>query len=466
MDTPQFTDDQFVNGALLTSAMTELQGNFSTIGSTLHTAGLLDPSALVFTPTNLVLQIQAPSSFAVLFGNGLVVGAHGTANGADSSTYSLNLASLVPGSGSQTVFILAQYTTIGEAQTLVIGPPQGHPDFDPNFAPFEFFNVLRDSINVIASTTAADNSTTFELARITLNAGATLITSAQIVKSNQVFASAVLNPTGVVAGTYAGATVTVGVDGRISGIAAVGYGILNANNTWTGGTNTFTGAIQVNGAATIEGITFFGTSGEFFMAPNFNGGTTSQLLSFAASQFLEFVPGTGFIWNTTGQISVVAGSTIGLIAPAGVNISAALTTGGPIVAEGATSDISAGRRLLAAVGALGSGDLNAAAILADFPFSAAGDGYTELPNGIIIQWGVGANITVPQTIGFNIPFPNACFSVICEEGAPAGWGGTSPTVMGAQSPSTTSFDLYVLKWNGAAWANSGGIAFRWIAIGF
>lgn len=220
MDTPVFVDGQFVNATLLSYAVAAATSNFKTVGSELHSTGLLNPSSLTFTPSNLTVQIDAPSPFAVLFGSGLVVGAHGTVAGADTSTYSLNLSSLVPGSGSQTVYILAEYATVSEDLTTVVGPPPGHPDYDPAFTPFEFYTVDRDTLSIVGSTSPADNSTSFELARISLSAGQGTITSAEIVTSHWYYASSVLNPTGVAPGSYTNANITVQADGRISAISA------------------------------------------------------------------------------------------------------------------------------------------------------------------------------------------------------------------------------------------------------
>src|SRR5690348_6624373 len=170
MDTPQFTDGQFVNGSLLNGAFASAIANEKANSNEMHYPGLYNPSSLVFTPSSLVVQIQAPSPFAVLFGSGSLAGAHGTTAGADTSTYSLNMASFVPGSGSQTVYLLAEYTQIGENLVQVVGPPPGHPDYDATFNPFSFYTTQRDSLSIVGSTAPADNVTSFELARITLSA--------------------------------------------------------------------------------------------------------------------------------------------------------------------------------------------------------------------------------------------------------------------------------------------------------
>src|SRR6185437_5782854 len=145
-------------------------------------------------------------------------------------------------SGSQTVYCLSQVTTIGENLVTVVGPPPGHPDYDPTFNPFDFYNTRRDSLSITASTTAPNNTTTFELFRVVLNAGQSIITSGQIDTSHWQYASAVLNPTGVSAGTYPSATITVGIDGRVSSASTttINGKLLNVQQFSTPGTFTYT----------------------------------------------------------------------------------------------------------------------------------------------------------------------------------------------------------------------------------
>lgn len=445
MDTPVFADGQFVNAALLNEAFVSDQADFQFIGDRLHTPGLLSPSTLVFTPTNLVVQIQAPAPFAVLFGNGTLTGAHGTVDGADTTTYNLNFASFVPGSGSQTVYCLAQVASIGENLVTVVGPPPGHPDYDPTFNPFDFYNTQRDSLSITASTTAPNNTTTFELFRVVLNAGQSIITSGQINTANWHYASAVLNPTGVTAGTYTGATITVSADGRITTASSVAYGPLAGNNTWTG-TNTF------------DLTTFFGTSGQFYLNPN-NAG--SQLLNFAANNYLQYTSGTGLALNSTGSVSV-GGTQINLDAP--VNTTSTIGSDGNITAVNG--------RLRATFGAKGSGDGNAAVILNDYGTeSFSNPGYVVRPDGLIIQFGIqvlNGNPTIAES--FPIAFPHACLTVVCTEGAAnGGWGanGFQPTIHGASGFNTTQWFHGGVGWDDTSktWHYS-NLTTTWIAIGF
>lgn len=218
MQTPALVDGQFVDGTLLNQMVAQFMVDFGMSGSALHTPGLLSPASLTFTPSALTVLVQAPAPFAVLFGNGLVVQANGAINGALSSSTTVSFASLVPGAGSITAYIAASYIQIGQQQTQVVGPPVGHPDFDPNFAPFQFFLEQLDSLNIFATVTPPNNTTVFELGRITLTAGQSTITP-PINTANWHYASSVLNPTGVTAGSYAFSSITVGADGRVTSAA-------------------------------------------------------------------------------------------------------------------------------------------------------------------------------------------------------------------------------------------------------
>lgn len=165
-------------------------------------------------------------------------------------------------------------------------------------------------------------------------------------------------------------------------------------------------------------------------------------------------------------ITVVFLNSVGFVLVAGARV----LEGAGVISQGIIQNnggdiVSNAGHLRAAHGALGTGDGSIAALLGDFPLTPLGNGATQLPNGLILQWGIGAQITSPQTIGFTEPFPHVALHCFPQEASPAGWGGTAPTIMAAQDLSTTGFSLYVLKWTGAAWASVGGISYRYWAIG-
>lgn len=319
MDIPVTANGQFVDSVLLNQAVTTTMSSMRSIGLRMHTYGLFNPTSMTITPASLVLSVQVPAPFAVLFGDGSLVAAHGTTNYNDTSAYSVNMASLVPGVGSVTAYVVASKTTISQTLTTVIGPPPGHPDYDPTFAPYEFGETSQETLAITGTTTVPDNSTTFELCRVTLSAGQVTITGGSIDKTHWQYGSAVLNPTGVVATSYPGATVTVGVDGRITGISTVAYGPLAGTNTWTN-PNTFNAQLTAHGGLTSNAVDASGNGGQLRLTSgNYstilrNDGTSMFLLQTASGNqtggFNAFRP---FAWNLTSGAVTIDGTGLGVI---------------------------------------------------------------------------------------------------------------------------------------------------------
>jgi hypothetical protein len=334
MDVPVTANGQFVDNVLLNTAITTIMGSMKSIGLRLHTYGLLNPTSMTITPASMVLTVQVPSPFMVLFGDGSLVAGHGGANYADSSTYTVNMAPLVPGSGSVTAYVVASKGTISQSLSTIIGPPPGHPDYDPTFAPYEFGLTAQDTLLVTGTTTAPDNSTTFELCRVTLSVGQSTITGGAIDKTHWQYGSAVLNPTGVTATSYPGATVTVGVDGRITGISSVAYGPLSGNNTWTG-TNTFNAQVTHAGGLISNFIDASGGGGQIRLTSgNYgvilrNDGTSMSLLQTASgNQTAGFNALRPFYWNLASGAVVVDGTGAGVVMGGAAQVTGVLSIGG------------------------------------------------------------------------------------------------------------------------------------------
>lgn len=304
MDAPQFIDGDFINGSRMQGAFTSITNNFSSLGSLLHTPGLLNPASITINPAGgLTLTVSVPSPFSVLFGSGILAGAHGTVAGQDTQTYSLNLTSLVPSSGSRVAYIVASYMQIGQAIETVVGPPPGHPDYNPTSNPFLFYTTQRDSIVISGTPTPPDNITAFELAHITLTAGQTTILSNQI-SSNWKYASAVLNPTGVTAGTYSPMIANVGADGRV--LSASSWTIPSSGvvpGTYTPSTITVGSDGRVTSAATWT-IPPTGVTAGTYAPATINVGQDGRVLS--ASTWA--IPATGVIAGnySPADISVTA----------------------------------------------------------------------------------------------------------------------------------------------------------------
>jgi hypothetical protein len=193
MKTPNFLYEQYVSNTIFNSAMAELISSVIETGSNdvFLIPGVINPSSLVFTYNgnlivNLTITNTGTLAFKCLFQTGNLCSGHGTSNGVNSGSYTVNFGSFVPGSGSQIVYIVAQYTQVEESIVTIIGPPVGHPDYSSNFNPYNGYTVLQDTLNIIATTTVPDNLINIELARITLSAGQTTITAVD--PSHQVLA--------------------------------------------------------------------------------------------------------------------------------------------------------------------------------------------------------------------------------------------------------------------------------------
>jgi hypothetical protein len=177
MQQPNYTDNQFVNGALLNQGQSYIAASLKDLGASLFTAGLFYPNDLTYTLNSLSVSVSAGTSFRLLDGEGNLCGFYGTTNGQTSSSVTVDFSSLVPASGSVTAYLVATRYALSQNSTAVIGPPIGHPDYNPSNAPFLWYTETEDSLSVYATTTAPDNSSVFELLRTTLTAGQTSITS-------------------------------------------------------------------------------------------------------------------------------------------------------------------------------------------------------------------------------------------------------------------------------------------------
>lgn len=459
MQTPAFVDGQFVDGSLLNGAVAQFMSDFALIGAELHTPGLLNPTGLTFTaPGGMLINVGAPSPFAVLFGNGLVVTANGVVSGATSSTYQVNFAPLVPTSGGAvTAFIVASYPgAIGEQQIQVIGPPEGHPDFDPTFAPFQFYLEQLGTIAIGVTTTAPDNTNTFELARTSLTVGQSTINASQVVSGAfWHYASAVLNPTGVVPGTYAGATVVVAADGRVSSVSGVAYGPLAGTNVWTG-------ANQFNLPA-------------LFVDPNSNS-SGGVVVSGSAAGATIMLRGTGTGSTPNKWLRALNGVLNILNNAYGVILT--LTDSGNLTVPGAVTGntLAAVTIIQETTGAFGSGDPTRVVNLGDFSKAFTNPGgfpalSERLPDGWEIKTGFGQSVTGNDRVNFQSgSFATQCVGVWCNEGNPVGWGpgpnGLLTSIQAAQSPDISGFTLRTAAWTGTQWDLGVLVAYRYIAIGF
>jgi len=187
MMTPQFSDFLFTSAALLNGSAAQVAASDEDIVGSMFSPGLVNQAGITFSPSGIVVTVTFASNARVVFASGVLAGGYGNTNGVINGTYSVNLASLVPVTGSVTAYILASASQVGQQATLITGPSPGHPDYDPTFVPYTAYLETLDTITLTGTLTAPDNLTTFELCRVTLTSGEVTIPS--VTTSHQVISN-------------------------------------------------------------------------------------------------------------------------------------------------------------------------------------------------------------------------------------------------------------------------------------
>lgn len=269
MKVANYTANQFVDAASLNNFASGMAANIEEMNQ-FALGGLFRPELVSYVPTGLSLAVTLPSPFGVMFGDGVFARAHGTATNADTQNYTVDFTGVVPGSGTVTAYLIASETTIQQNPIQIIGPPPGHPDYDPTFVPFTAYNNNVSSLVLAATTTPPDNATTFELGRYSISASASGL--AAIDNTNQVRLSHVrvdqtvaisgsVSATPAQAGTtfYASAALTLTLP-PVSGMVGAIYELVAGSGT---------SSLQCNGADKIYGVgSNFGTGvGSVSLAP-------------------------------------------------------------------------------------------------------------------------------------------------------------------------------------------------------
>lgn len=244
----------------------------------------------------------------------------------------------------------------------------------------------------------------------------------------------------------------------------------------------FGGSVSIPGNETVNAVSFFGTSGQFYAQPN-NGG--SQLLNFQGGQYIQFTPGVGFNYVTggthyfTGSIDTGYTITGGYVTSTGnVNANNAVTTGGGGVSSAGPGSFngnvtaSNGYSRASFGGRNNPGDFNANTYNGDFQLSWNGSsGYMIFPNygsDFILQFGQFGMGAFAETVGYPITFPHQSFGVLAGEGNGQGsWASANPWVVGQyNNPATNGFTLIHLVWVGNGWSGNGGQAVVWWSWGY
>lgn len=335
MQIPNFSQDQFLNAPTLNTSMGYIKNSLEMSNKTFYTPGLLYSQDLIYTFNNsLTVSLNASPPFAVVDANGILSQALGTTNGTTSSVYTLDFSSFVPSSGSVTVYITATTFSLSLQPYQVIGPPIGHPDYNPSFAPYTAYGETVDSLSITLSTTAPNNQTVFELGRIVLTSGQTAVTSVttsyqvncelyisaidiqpvqnaiqigQTTSTNQAVIAGVI-PSGMsnnlIQFLVNGSNVfIVDVDGNITSA-----GNLTISGSINSGAITASGLITANGGVTVAG----GTLTTPFIAgnPSFTGGLTvpsGETLTVDGTTDVDTLTASGLI-TANGGINVAGGT--------------------------------------------------------------------------------------------------------------------------------------------------------------
>jgi hypothetical protein len=331
---PIFSTAEFLGATQMDNAVAaQLTGYEQDIGA-LHTPGVVNGSAVTITASGLNVTFTFGATFAAVT-QGLVCFPLGTTNGSTTNVYTVNTASLVPSSGSQTIYFVMQQVPISQTPYTVVGPPSGHPDYSATFAPYTAYAQTDYSFSVTATTTAPNNTTSIELARTILTAGQSTVVASNVVTTSQVNAGSVLTQSGVSAGSYTLTNFTVGADGRITA-ASTGEtinitGSISAGTTVSAGTYLYaanyvttgsTGHIAIGtGASSIGGT--LAVSGNFSAnyvtatgGANFGAGTVYTGTLNASDN----VNAPNFV--ASGVVNATGGGTIGGVNISGNNVSA------------------------------------------------------------------------------------------------------------------------------------------------
>lgn len=355
MRQPNFSNNEFVDQTNLNTAMSSISQSIGSAIQALHTAGLINDQMLGLNVSGNVITLSAPPPFAVLFPTGQVSGANGLVNGETNFSYALDTTLLIPTSGSVIVNIVAELSEIYQDPIQIVGPPVGHPDFNPNFVPYTAYAYLQNTVNFQLSSTF---SPLFQVmvGTVELFAGQSSVSLSSIDLSVHTRAGSILSrngevlpvdlaPNGVKAGSYSGLlTFTLTPAGTISGITSYSVpgvptngsvytspmsitmgpnGIVakiqnNQNlavpqNITVGGTSTVTGSSTVNGNQSVKGFSYLNGGANVPYAQTANNPVAlGQLDSLIPQLFTSFNNVTGSrsvnstYTNTTGRPMVVS----------------------------------------------------------------------------------------------------------------------------------------------------------------
>ena len=426
---PLYSNDEFVNAQIFDTGTTQIVQGIESLssGQIFFIPGVVSPSALLFSfNSNLTVNVNAPLPFKCLFVSGAFTDAHGTVNGTDTTVYLVDFSSLVPGSGTVTAYIVAQLTTVNEDPYVVVGPPVGHPDYSASFVPYLAYATTQESLAITTTTTAPDNLNFIELARITLSAGQTIITTVDT--THQVLAR------------------------------------LNVSESLNG---DVTGPLASNVISRLQGTTVSAASPPANSALIFNGS------AWVASPYATLsINMAGDVIGTTNA-NIATKSSFPTFTTNNISANGNIALTGNLLANGFLQGANAGA-------------LNQAIMLGQLTGFLQQNGYVQLPVNdlssssiinLIVQWGFTpwGSTSHPETTystSWNITFPHQCLwatgSIVYDPGSTGfDWGlglasnGASTTLNISPSGGT-----FYLNFFGGGTAGGYFPGWVWIAVGF
>src|SRR5271154_5918215 len=107
MDTPLYIDKQYIDQNLFNNNASYQNESIAEAMIQLCGTGLLNADSTMFSVPSMVATITFAADFMILFDypQTAMSGAHGTTPNSDTQIYTVNLASYVPPTGTQTVYI-------------------------------------------------------------------------------------------------------------------------------------------------------------------------------------------------------------------------------------------------------------------------------------------------------------------------------------------------------------------------